>query len=121
MPLKWCALLVAAVATTACLTANLVTGLAHGRLPILLDLLTLGTTAVAVTVAVVAERFDRLTGRVNQLAEVLVNRLDELDARTGDRNTGFVEGYLLRNSPDAAVVPLNSRGGPRRASVGADD
>lgn len=121
MPLKWCALLVAAVATTACLTANLVAGLTHGRLPILLNLLTLGTTAVAVTVAVVAERFDRLTGRVNQLAEVLVNRLDELDARTGDRNTGFVEGYLLRNGPEAAVVPLNARGGPRRASVGADD
>lgn len=121
MPLKWCALLVAAVASTACLTANLAVGLAHGELPILLNLLTVGAVAVAVIVAVVAERFERLTGRLNELAETLVTRLDELDARTGDRNTGFVEGYLLRHAPDASVVPLGARGGQRRATIGADD
>ncbi|WP_213452713.1 hypothetical protein [Rhizomonospora bruguierae] len=121
MPLKWCALLVAAVASTACLTANLVVGVSDGGSPTLLNLITVGAAAVAIAVAVVAEGFERLTGRLNQLAETLATRLDELDARTGDRNTGFVEGYLLRHSPEAAVVPLGPRGSQRRATMGADD
>jgi len=27
----------------------------------------------------------------------------------GDRNSGFVEGYMLSHTPDAAVVPLTPR------------
>ena len=37
-------------------------------------------------------------------------RLNEIENHTGDRNTGFVEGYLLSHGQEAAVVPFGRRG-----------
>jgi hypothetical protein len=121
MPLKWSAVLVATVATTLCVTANVAVAVAHTQLPEVVNLLTVATAASAVVVAVIAERHERLTARVDQLTERLVEKLEDLDSRTGDRNTGFVEGYLLRHTPEASVVPLTPRNGQRRASIGGDD
>ncbi|KWV33887.1 hypothetical protein [Micromonospora rifamycinica] len=115
MTLKWWAVLVAAVSLTACVTANLVVGIgAGGQIPLVVNLFALTVAGTAVVLAVVAALHDRLDDRISALTEFLVARLDEIDDRTGDRNTGFVEGYLLNQDRPATVVPL---GRPRRGAA----
>ncbi|MFJ8689111.1 hypothetical protein [Micromonospora wenchangensis] len=111
MALKWWAVVVAAVSLTACVTANLVTGVGgSGQIPLVVNLFALTVAGTAVVLAVVAELHDRLDDRVSALTEFLVARLNEIETRTGDRNTGFVEGYLLNQGREATVVPLGRRG-----------
>lgn len=111
MTLKWMAVVVAAVSLTACVTANLVAGTGPGgQIPLVVNLFALTAAGTAVVLAVVAELHDRLNDRVSALTDFLVARLNEIEARTGDRNTGFVEGYLLNQGREATVVPLGRRG-----------
>ncbi|WP_432903285.1 hypothetical protein ACQP1S_04480 [Micromonospora matsumotoense] len=111
MTLKWMAVVVAAVSLTACVTANLVVGVRPGgQIPLVVNLFALTAAGTAVVLAVVAELHDRLNDRVSALTDFLVARLNEIEARTGDRNTGFVEGYLLNQGREATVVPLGRRG-----------
>ena len=81
-----------------------------GQLPLLVNLLALTAAGTAVVLAVVAELHDRLNDRLSALTEFLVARLNEIETHTGDRNTGFVEGYLLSHGQEAAVVPFGRRG-----------
>jgi hypothetical protein len=130
MPLKWSAVVVATVAVTLCVTANiLVEVLSTRQVPIVVNLFAVATAAVTTLVAVMAEFYQRVNDRLSAMSEFLVVRLAELDDRTGDRNTGFVEGYLLGqgrdgnpmgSSGEASVVPLGFRSG-RRAMTGSDD
>ncbi|MDO3701196.1 hypothetical protein Q3W71_05815 [Micromonospora sp. C28SCA-DRY-2] len=111
MTLKWLAVVVATVSLTLCATGNAVTlAVDGGQLPLLVNLFALTTAGTAVVLAVVAELHDRLNDRVSALTEFMVARLNEIEAHTGDRNTGFVEGYLLSHGQDAAVVPFGRRG-----------
>ena len=48
-------------------------------------------------------------------------RLNELDSHAGDRNAGFVEGYLLGHQQDPTVVPMISRVGGRRVMTARDE
>ena len=130
MPLKWSAVVVATVAVTLCVTANiLVVVLSAQHVPIVVNLFAVAIATVTTLVAVMAEFYQRVNDRLNALSEFLVVRLAELDDRAGDRNTGFVEGYLLGqghdtspmgHSGEASVVPLGFRSG-RRAMSGSDD
>jgi hypothetical protein len=132
MPLKWSAVVVATVAVTLCVTANILVGVLSTRqVPIVVNLFAVATASVTTLVAVMAEFYQRVNDRLSAMSEFLVVRLAELDDRTGDRNTGFVEGYLigqgqghdgypLGQSTDASVVPLGFRSG-RRAMTGSDD
>ncbi|PZF99308.1 hypothetical protein [Micromonospora deserti] len=111
MTLKWLAVVVATVSLTLCGTGNAVTlAVDGGQLPLLVNLMALTAAGTAVVLAVVAELHDRLNDRVSALTEFLVARLNEIEAQTGDRNTGFVEGYLLSHGQEAAVVPFGRRG-----------
>ncbi|BCJ58575.1 hypothetical protein [Micromonospora endophytica] len=111
MTLKWSAVLVATVSLTLCVTGNAVTLTVNGgQLPLLVNLFALTTAGTSIIVAVVAELHDRLDNRLCALTEFLVERLREIEAHTGDRNAGFVEGYLLNRAQDAAVVPFGRRG-----------
>ncbi|GAA2219130.1 hypothetical protein ACFY2R_02965 [Micromonospora olivasterospora] len=111
MTLKWLAVVVAVVSLTSAVTGNVVSGvLGGGELPLVANLLALTVAGTAVVLAVVAELHGRLDDRISELRELLVARLDELEARTGDRNTGFVEGYLLSHGQEAEVVPFGRRG-----------
>jgi hypothetical protein len=111
MTLKWLALMVATVSLTLCLTGNAVILVVNGgQLPLLVNLLTLIATGTGIVLAVIAELHDRLNDRVSALTEFLVARLNEIETSTGDRNTGFVEGYLLSHNQEAAVVPFGRRG-----------
>ncbi|MEV4630974.1 hypothetical protein AB0J90_32380 [Micromonospora sp. NPDC049523] len=121
MTLKWMAVMVAAVSVTLCVTANVVLGTVNGaELPVVVNMIALTATGVATVLAVVADLHERLNERVTALTEFLIARLNELDSHAGDRNTGFVEGYLLSH-PDPSVVPIGPRMHSRRAMLGGDD
>ncbi|ASW56687.1 hypothetical protein [Plantactinospora sp. KBS50] len=122
MTLKWTAVLVAAVSITLCVTANIVTGTTDGTAaPDLVNLLAVATATGASVLAFVADLHERLNGRVTALTEFLVARLNDLDATVGDRNAGFVEGYLLGQGRDGAVVPISPRARGRKAMIGSDE
>ncbi|MET8039967.1 hypothetical protein ABZU25_03760 [Micromonospora sp. NPDC005215] len=111
MTLKWLAVVVATVSVTLWATGNAVTlAVNGGQLPLLVNLFVLITAGTAVILAVVAELHERMNDRISALTEFLVARLNEIENHTGDRNTGFVEGYLLSHGQDAAVVPFGRRG-----------
>ncbi|MEV0805068.1 hypothetical protein [Micromonospora sp. NPDC050200] len=115
MTLKWWAVVVAVVSLTSCVTANVAIGAVEGdQLPLVVNLFALTTAGTAVVLAVVAELHERLNDRVSALTEFLVARLNEIEAHAGDRNTGFVEGYLLSHGQEATVVPF---GRPRRGAA----
>ncbi|WP_329104391.1 hypothetical protein OG792_29555 [Micromonospora sp. NBC_01699] len=121
MTLKWTAVMVAAVSVTLCVTANVVLGTVNGaELPVVVNMIAITATGVATVLAVVADLHERLNERVTALTEFLIARLNELDSHAGDRNTGFVEGYLLSH-PDPAVVPIGPRMHGRRVMLGGDD
>ncbi|MEU0547434.1 hypothetical protein ACLQ25_29175 [Micromonospora sp. DT44] len=111
MTLKWWGVVVATVSMTLWATGNVVTlAVNGGQLPLLVNLLALTSAGTAVILAVVAELHERLNDRISALTEFLVARLNEIETHTGDRNTGFVEGYLLSHGQEAAVVPFGRRG-----------
>ena len=121
MALKWTGVLVASIAATLCVTTNVVTAALHaGTVPSVLNLVTIAVAGVATILAFMAEMYSRINGRITALAEFLVARLNELDTHAGDRNAGFVEGFLLSQGQDAAVVPIGPRQG-RRVMNGGDD
>ncbi|MFC3504352.1 hypothetical protein ACFOOK_25755 [Micromonospora krabiensis] len=111
MTLKWLAVVVATVSVTLCVTGNAVTlAVNGGQLPLLVNLFALTIAGTSVVLAVLAELHERLNDRISALTEFLVARLNEIESHTGDRNTGFVEGYLLSHGQDAAIVPFGRRG-----------
>lgn len=124
MTLKWSAVVIAAVAVTLCATTNIVVALLRtGQVPAVVNMFAIACAAVATLVAVIAHLNDRQQGRLTALTEFLVARLNEVDAHVGDRNAGFVEGYLLRqgHQQDAAVVQFPPRMHGRRLMSGSDD
>jgi hypothetical protein len=88
-------------------------------MPNVVNIAAIATAAVATVVAVIADLYVRLNSKLDQLHALVASRFDQLDAETGDRNAGFVEGYLLSHGPKAAVVPMTPRG--RRAAAPGDD
>lgn len=118
MALKWTGILVAVVAVTLAATANVLTNNGN-QVPGAINLFAVAAAVTGALVAVLADLYTRLNTRLAELRELVVARFDRLDAETGDRNAGFVEGYLAGHAPEAAVVPMTPRG--RRAAGGADD
>jgi predicted component of type VI protein secretion system len=117
MALKWGAIVVAVVSITLFASSNIIVGLLNERdLPVAFNLATIAAATAGVVVAVLAELYNRITVRLNALAEFVAARLNEVDAHTGDRNAGFVEGYMLSHGEEAgAIVPFASRSARRSA------
>ncbi len=122
MTLKWVAVLVAAVSTTLCVTTNVVVGTVYREhVPTLVNVFAITAAGGATVLAAVADLHERLNERITALTEFLIARLNDLDNQAGDRNAGFVEGYLLSRGQDATVVPIGARGPGRRAMLGAEE
>ncbi|HEY3008158.1 MAG TPA: hypothetical protein VGJ63_08870 [Micromonosporaceae bacterium] len=122
MALKWTAVLVATIAVTMCVTANvLVAVLGAGRVPPVVNMFAIVSAGTATIVAVLAEFYERLSSRLTAVTDLVLERLEELDSHAGDRNAGFVEGYLLSRGQDAAIVPLGPRAAHLRAVTGGED
>ncbi len=121
---KWAAVLIAVLAIALDALANLLLAtLTPHAVPVVVNLYAVALTCVATIVALGAHLAARLEARLDYVVELLANRFEELEARIGDRNTGFVEGYMLSHAetpvPEASVVPLVPRGG-RRVHHGED-
>ena len=86
--------------------------------PDAINVLAVGVSATCCVMAFCAHLFERVNAKLDLMFQVLAARLDELEGRVGDRNSGFVEGYLLRHTPDASVVPLAPRIARRGAGEG---
>jgi hypothetical protein len=115
MTLKWSAVVVAAVAVSLCVTANiLVEALTVWQVPLVVNLFTIASAAVATVLAVLAEYQRRLEERLHTLSDYLVKQLNDIDNHTGDHNAGFVEGYMLGQAHDGTVIPLAPRVSGRR-------
>lgn len=114
MALKWGSVVVAAVSVTVCVTVNVVVAAVHaGTVPSVVNMASIAVAGIATVLAFLAEMYGRINNRITALAEFLVARLNELDTHAGDRNAGFVEGFLLSQGQDAAVVPIGPRQGKR--------
>jgi len=108
---KWLGGLVAVLCVALDLLANLLVQAMSGRwVPDVINVFAVGTAAVALVTTLGLHLFDRLEAKVDRLSESLAGRMDELTQRVGDRNSGFVEGYLAGQGRDGAVVPLAQRG-----------
>ncbi|MEW1585769.1 hypothetical protein AB0283_10020 [Micromonospora vinacea] len=113
--MKWWATVVAALLVTSGVAGNvLVAVLSGGPLPLVVNLLAAITAGVATILAFLASLHDRLNDRVSALTEFLVARLNEIETHTGDRNTGFLEGYLLSQGGEATVLPFRGSEGKGR-------
>jgi hypothetical protein len=120
MTLKWMAVVVAAVSVTVFVTTDILVAPLTGW-EVVINMTAITLAGVSTVIAVVAELHQRIAARIVALSDLLVARLGELEARIGDRDSGFVEGYLLGQAPDASVVPIGPRGRGRRAISGHDD
>ncbi|HKS99658.1 MAG TPA: hypothetical protein VJT31_09040 [Rugosimonospora sp.] len=117
--LKWVSVFVSALTLTVDVLANvLVALLTSTSLPVTVDLFAALVAAVFALVAFAAYIGERLNSKLDLVLELLINRFEDLESRVGDRNSGFVEGYLLGQAPQATVVPLTPRIGRRGAGSG---
>jgi hypothetical protein len=122
---KWAAVLIAVVTIALDTLANLLlaTLTAHS-VPNVVNMFALTLTAIAALCAFGAHMVARMDARMDLVIELLTGRFEELETRIGDRNSGFVEGYMLSHPaeapvPEASVVQLAPRG-PRRVHHGED-
>ncbi|HEX6969904.1 MAG TPA: hypothetical protein VF174_13990 [Micromonosporaceae bacterium] len=121
MPLKWVAIVVAAVSATLCVTVNvLLMSLGNGEVPDVINMAAIATTAVAVTVAVVAHLYELTNARITALTEFLIARLNEIDQYVAEHRPDFVGGYPLGQDRDESVIPIGARGS-RRTMTATED
>jgi hypothetical protein len=118
---KWTGILTAAVTTALAVLANLLLAtLTPHAVPDPINGFAIAVVVVGTLMAFIAYLQERSDRKMDRFIEFLVERLDDLEARIGDRNNGFVEGYLLghENSAEAPapVVPLTPRGARRTMS-----
>ena len=122
---KWGAILVAVVTIALDALANLLLAtLTPHDVPVVVNLFALALASIAAIFAFGLDLALRMQARFDLTIELMTRRFEELEARIGDRNSGFVEGYMLGRSPElpvpeASVVPLVPRG-PRRVHNGED-
>ena len=119
---KWAAVLVAVVISALDALANLLLAvLTPHAVPAIVNLFALAVAGVAAIFAFMAHLAGRADAKIDGVVGALTQRLEDLEARVGDRNSGFVEGYMVGHSmdgPEASVVPLSPRGSRR---LHADD
>jgi hypothetical protein len=119
MGFKWASIMAGTLTTALAALANgLVLSLTRHTVPDSVNVLAMGVSAVSCVMAFCAHLFERINAKLDLMFQVLAARLDELEGRVGDRNSGFVEGYLLGHSPDASVVPIAPRIARRDAGEG---
>ncbi|GAA5183767.1 hypothetical protein GCM10023322_23840 [Rugosimonospora acidiphila] len=118
---KWASILTAVLTAALDALANLLLAtLTTHSVPEVVNLFAVACATVAAVVAIVSHAYGRVEAKIDLIIELVVGRFDELETRIGDRNSGFVEGYMLSRGPEASVVPLAPRG-VRRAAGSQDD
>jgi hypothetical protein len=119
MGFKWAGILTGTLTAALLILANLLLAtLTRYTVPLVVNVFGVGVAAASAAIAFSAHLYDRVTTKLDQVFDMLVGRLEDLENRVGDRNTGFVEGYLLGHGPEATVVPLTPHLGRRSAGDG---
>jgi hypothetical protein len=116
MSFKWAGILVGTLAAALAAMANvLVASLTEYSVPGVVNDFAIAVAATGLAVGFTAHACAQLNTRLELTVELLVRRLEEVEDRVGDRNTGFVEGYLIGHGNEATVIPLVPNGGRRGA------
>jgi hypothetical protein len=115
------ALISVATLTLDALANLLLAPLTRHAVPDVVNLFAVGGGMAAAVVAFVAHFCGRLDAKLDLTIELLVGRLDEVETRIGDRNTGFIEGYLSRRDLVTPMAPLSPHGPSVRATTTLDD
>jgi hypothetical protein len=104
---KWAGILLGTLSLALLALANvLVASLTTYDVPNVVNDLGIGITAASVAVAFSAHLYMQVNRKLDLMLDLVVTRLEDLESRVGDHNTGFVEGYLLNQSREASVVPF---------------
>src|SRR5690349_19850557 len=107
MGFKWAGILAGTLTAALVALANiLLVGFTHHRVPGVVNDFGVGLAAASIAIAISAHAYNQLSTKLDLTVELLVRRLEDLETRVGDHNTGFVEGYLASHGRDAPVVPL---------------
>jgi hypothetical protein len=116
MAFKWAGVLAATLTIGLLTLANvLVVVLTQYWVPSVVNVFGVGLAAAGIGIAFAAHVYERISTKLDAMMDQVVGRLENLEGRVGDHNTGFVEGYLLNQGYEASVVPisphLSRRGG----------
>jgi hypothetical protein len=116
MGFKWAGIFGSTLTVALLVLANvLVETMTRYQVPNVVNDFGIGLAAASMAVAFSAHLFGQVNRKLDLMVDLLVARLEDLESRVGDHNSGFVEGYLLNQNREASVVPfaphLSRRGG----------
>jgi hypothetical protein len=107
MGFKWAGILAGALTAALLALANiLLVSFTTYHVPGVVNDFGVGLAAASTAIAFSAHAYNQLATKLDLTVELLVRRLEDLENRVGDHNTGFVEGYLASHGREASVVPL---------------
>lgn len=119
---KWTGILIAVVTVALDGTANLILDtLTTVDVPQVLNLMAIGLVVVGVLVAFIAHLQDRTERDLDHFIDLVLARVDELEVRIGDRNSGFVEGYLLGHDGSTGGTHDGGTGSAHDGGTGTSD
>jgi hypothetical protein len=120
---KWTGILIAVVSVALDGLANLLLAtMTKDEVPDVINGAATGLAVIGVLGAFICHVYERFECRLERVVAAFIERIDELESRVGDRNSGFAEGYMLSQStPEAPVIPLAPRGLARRVVTSMDD
>ncbi|MEN3305851.1 MAG: hypothetical protein V7603_2053 [Micromonosporaceae bacterium] len=119
MGFKWAGIISGTLAVGLVAMANvLLAALTRYTVPNVVNDFGIGLAAAGGAIAVSAHLFEQVNRKLDLMVDLFVARLEDLENRVGDRNTGFVEGYLLNQSREASVVPFTQHHLTRRGNGG---
>jgi hypothetical protein len=120
--LKWAGVLVAVVVVPLDALANLLLfSVGSHTVPAVVNGFAVGLAVAGGVMALISHVSARLELRIDAVAESLSARLEDMERRIGDRNSGFVEGYMLSQVPESTVVPLAPRARNRRSMIASSE
>jgi len=99
---KWSTALVCVLAVALVLLTNVF--LTSHDLPALVSLYAVAVALSAGLATLLLHLHSRLDAKLDLTIEVLVSRFDDVNERVGDRNSAFIEGYVLGREPDPQPV-----------------
>ena len=103
---KWCTALVCVLAVALAVLVNvLITARGSEELPEVVNTYAVGVAVTAGLATLLLHLHSLLDAKLNLTIEVLISRFDDVTERVGDRNSAFIEGYVLGREPDPLPTP----------------
>jgi hypothetical protein len=104
---KWAGILSGTLTFALVGLANVLVGaLTHYSVPAPVNEFGAGVAAASMVIAFGAHVHHLANRKLDRILEVFGTRIDDLESRVGDYNTGFVEGYLASQGRETAIAPV---------------